>query len=124
VRGPASRTRVRICRDCCCGTTRKHPDVDHDALLERLVAATADVAQVDVSSCLLACEKSNVVVVQPGAEGRRRGGRPVWLREVLDESTVDAIAAWVRAGGPGLVAPPPELTTRLTSSGVLGDAVL
>jgi (2Fe-2S) ferredoxin len=113
-----------MCRDCCCGTARKHPGVDHDALFERLVAGTAGAAQVDASSCLLACEKSNVVVVQPGAPGRIRGGRPVWLREVLDERTVDAIAAWVHAGGPGLAEPPASLTARLTSPGVLGDAVL
>lgn len=121
---PPTGARVRVCRDCCCGTARKHPDVDHDALFRRLVAATAGVAEVAPSSCLLACEKSNVVVVQPGALGRRAGARPVWLRAVLDERAVDAIASWVSEGGPGLSAPPAELVPLVTTPGVLGDAVL
>ncbi len=115
---------MRVCRDCCCGTARKHPDVDHDALYARLSRATEGAAVVDATACLLACEKSNVVVVQPGASGRRRGGRPVWLAEVLDEPTVDAIARWVRAGGPGLSPVPEALLPRLTTPGVLGEAVL
>ena len=115
--------RVRVCRDCCCGTARKHPDVDHDELLDRLVDATEGVASVDVTSCLLACEKSNVVVVQPGVTGRRAGVRPVWLREVLDVRAVDEIARWVQAGGPGAAELPGSLTPLLTTPGVLGDPV-
>jgi (2Fe-2S) ferredoxin len=124
VTGSAGRVRVRVCRDCCCGTALKHPEVDHDALFERLVAAVAGAADVDASACLLACEKSNVVVVQPGRGDRRAGVRPVWLREVLDERAVDAIASWVHAGGPGLSDPPAELLPLLTTPGVLGEAVL
>jgi len=116
--------RVRVCRDCCCGTARKHPDVDHDALLDRLVEATEGVASVEVTSCLLACEKSNVVVVQPAATTRLAGGRPVWLRGVLDVRAVDAIARWVRAGGPGAADLPGSLTPLLTTPGVLGEQVL
>ena len=116
--------RVRVCRDCCCGTSRKHPDVDHDALLDRLAGAAHGAAVVDVSTCLLACEKSNVVVVQPSRAARRRGARPVWLREVLDPGTVDAIAGWVRAGGPGITAVPPTLSGLVTTPGVLGESVL
>jgi (2Fe-2S) ferredoxin len=116
--------RVRVCRDCCCGTAHKHPDVDHDALFDRLTRATGGAAVVDVSGCLLACEKSNVVVVQPSATARLRGARPVWLREVLDIGTVDAIAAWVRAGGPGVCEVPSTLTELVTTPGVLGEAVL
>jgi hypothetical protein len=116
--------RVRVCRDCCCGTPHKHPDVDHDALLDRLAGATHGAAVVDVSTCLLACEKSNVVVVQPSAAARRRGARPVWLREVLDVQAVDAIAGWVRSGGPGVAEVPPALATLVTTPGVLGEAVL
>jgi len=113
-----------MCRDCCCGTERKHPGVDHDALFERLVAATAGAARVDASGCLLACEKSNVVVVLPSAAGRRAGARPVWLREVLDVGAVDAVATWVRDGGPGLCDPPTALAALVTTPGVLGDGVL
>jgi (2Fe-2S) ferredoxin len=116
--------RLRVCRDCCCGTTRKHPGVDHDALVGRLAGATEGAAVVDLSTCLLACEKSNVVVVQPSSAARSRGARPVWLREVLDTGTVDAIADWVRAGGPGVSEVPPALTALVTTPGVLGEAVL
>ena len=116
--------RVRVCRDCCCGTARKHPGVDHDALFDRLAGATHGAAVVDASTCLLACEKSNVVVVQPSRAARHRGARPVWLREVLDDAAVDAIADWVRAGGPGVSDVPSTLTGLVTTPGVLGEAVL
>jgi (2Fe-2S) ferredoxin len=116
--------RVRVCRDCCCGTSHKHPDVDHDALFDRLAGAANGAAFVDVSTCLLACEKSNVVVVQPSTAARRRGARPVWLREVLDVEAVDAIAGWVRGGGPGVAEIPLTLAGLVTTPGVLGEAVL
>jgi hypothetical protein len=51
-------------------------------------------------------EHSNVAVVVPGRQARRAGARPVWLRWVLDDEATDAIAAWVRAGGPGRAALP------------------
>jgi (2Fe-2S) ferredoxin len=103
------RCRVRVCRDCCCGTERKHPQVDHDGLLARLTERVADRAEVDVTGCLLACEGSNVVVVSPSAAGRRAGARTVWFTRVLDERCVDVIAGWVRRGGPGRAAVPPQL---------------
>lgn len=98
---------IRVCRDCCCGTDRKHPDVDHDGLLAGLRAGARGRATVLVSPCLLACAESNVVILSPSPLGRRLGGRPVWLREVLDVETVENLVDWVRAGGPGL-APVPE----------------
>jgi (2Fe-2S) ferredoxin len=116
--------RVRVCRDCCCGSERKHPYVDHEGLFARLVAGTSGAAVVDASTCLLACEDSNVVVVSPGASARRAGARPVWLREVLDDAAVDAIAGWVRAGGPGVCDLPGALEPLVTGPGVLGEAVL
>ena len=93
--------RVRVCHDCCCGTVRKHPDVDHAALLDRLAQQTVGRAEVSVTACLLACDRSNVVVVSPSHEGRRAGGRPVWLMHVLEEATIDAVVEWLRQGGPG-----------------------
>jgi (2Fe-2S) ferredoxin len=88
--------RIRVCRDCCCGTPEKHPDVDHDALLAELVAGTRDHAHVSVTTCLLACDRSNVVVVSPG---------PYWFGRVLTRQTVAEVAAWVRAGGPEVALP-------------------
>ncbi len=61
-----------------------------------------------VSACLDVCEHANVIVVQPSAEGRAAGARPVWLGLVNDPDATEDIAAWVRAGGPG-VAPRPDI---------------
>ncbi len=58
--------------------------------------------RVRVSDCLDACEQSNVVVVHPSPGARRCGARPVWFGLVLDDDVTDDIAAWVRAGGPGV----------------------
>jgi len=104
---------VRVCRDCCCGTERKHPGVDHDGLLARLEVGTRGRARVLRSTCLLACDESNVVVVTPSVAGRRAGGRPVWVRAVLDVEAVDEITAWVTLGGPGVVPVPDALAPRV-----------
>lgn len=103
---------VRVCRECCCGSERKHPGVDHDGLLARLESRARGHATVAVSQCLLACDESNVVVVSPSPAGRRSGARPVWIRHVLDEQVVDALVDWVRAGGPGSAPLPPVLAAR------------
>jgi hypothetical protein len=104
---------VRVCRDCCCGTERKHPGVDHDGLLARLEVGTRGSARVLRSACLLACDESNVVVVTPSVTGRRAGARPVWVRGVLDQDAVDAITGWVALGGPGVVTMPESLAPRV-----------
>lgn len=36
----------------------------------------------------------------------RPHGRPVWLGLVNDDEALADIAAWIRAGGPGLAEPP------------------
>ncbi|WP_086022419.1 hypothetical protein [Streptomyces sp. LaPpAH-108] len=95
--------RVVVCRDCCCGTA-KVPGVDHAAQTARLRAEVP----VRVSECLDACERANVIVVQPSAAGRAAGGRPVWLGLVNDPAATEDITEWVRAGGPG-IAPLPEI---------------
>ena len=100
---------VRVCRDCCCGTEHKHPGVDHDGLLARLEVGTRGSARVLRSACLLACDESNVLVVTPSVAGRRAGGRPVWVRAVLDDETVDAVTGWVALGGPGVADVPARL---------------
>ncbi|MER7007727.1 hypothetical protein ABT297_32440 [Dactylosporangium sp. NPDC000555] len=98
---------LTVCRDCCCGSPDKHPGVDHDALLTALRAA--DGHRVRVSECLSVCERSNVVVVQPSRAGRRRGGRPVYLGEVLRDTAVAEVLSWLGAGGPGRAPMPPAL---------------
>ncbi|MFS0693824.1 (2Fe-2S) ferredoxin domain-containing protein [Streptomyces nitrosporeus] len=102
--GP-SRPTVSVCRGCCCGTP-KIPGVDHAGQLAGLRRAAGDGATVRAVDCLDACEHGNVIVVQPSAEGRRAGGRPVWLGLVNDPDAVTDIAAWAREGGPGLAEPP------------------
>ncbi|MBM7439902.1 (2Fe-2S) ferredoxin domain-containing protein [Streptomyces sp. HB132] len=102
--GP-SRPTVSVCRGCCCGTP-KIPGVDHAGQLAQLRGALDGAATVRAVECLDACEHGNVIVVQPSAEGRRAGGRPVWLGLVNDPQAVADIATWAGEGGPGLVDPP------------------
>ncbi|PVE11552.1 hypothetical protein [Streptomyces scopuliridis] len=101
----AARPTVTVCRGCCCGTP-KVPRLDHAAQLTDLRASLANVASVRRTDCLDACEHANVVVIQPSAEGRRAGGRPVWLGLVNDPDAAADITAWVKDGGPGLADPP------------------
>ncbi|QIQ01686.1 (2Fe-2S) ferredoxin domain-containing protein [Streptomyces liangshanensis] len=102
--GPARPT-VTVCRGCCCGTP-KVPGVDHAAQLRDLREALDGTATVRVTGCLDACERADVVVVQPSAAGRAAGGRPVWLGLVNDRDATADIAAWVESGGPGIAEPP------------------
>ncbi|MFG3246640.1 (2Fe-2S) ferredoxin domain-containing protein [Streptomyces sp. NPDC048187] len=95
--------RVVVCRDCCCGTP-KVTGVDHATQTARLRARVP----VRISACLDVCEQANVIVVQPSSQGRAAGARPVWLGLVNDPDATDDIAAWVRAGGPGVV-PLPDI---------------
>ncbi|WP_030739153.1 hypothetical protein [Streptomyces sp. NRRL S-31] len=102
---PAPRCTVTVCRGCCCGT-EKVPGVDHAGRLATLKAELGAVAQVRAVNCLDACERANVIVVQPSSRGRAAGGRPVWLGLVNDPDATADIATWVRQGGPGLADPP------------------
>ncbi|CAL9371376.1 (2Fe-2S) ferredoxin domain-containing protein [Streptomyces pilosus] len=101
----AARPTVTVCRGCCCGTAEV-PGQDHAAQLRALRRALDGTATVRVTDCLDACERANVVVVQPSAEGRGNGGRPVWLGLVNDPDTTADIVTWVEEGGPGLTDPP------------------
>ncbi|MEV1091208.1 (2Fe-2S) ferredoxin domain-containing protein [Streptomyces microflavus] len=105
----AARPTVTVCRGCCCGTAAKVPRLDHEAQLTDLRTSLAGVAMVRRADCLDACERANVIVVQPSAEGRKAGGRPVWLGQVNDPGAAADITAWVNDGGPGLVDPPDVL---------------
>lgn len=102
-----------VCHGCCCGTARKHPGVDHAGLLAALTDGIGGHGRVRTSECIDACERSNVVVVAPSPAARRAGARPVWLGEVLDVDEVDAVADWVRRGGPGVAAPAAVLAARV-----------
>jgi len=98
---------VVVCRGGDCGNRTKHPGFDHLGQLRRLRdEVDARSARVVSSTCLDACEHSNVVVVVPGTPGLARGGAAVWLGEVLDEATTAELVDWVRAGGPGVASEP------------------
>ncbi|MFJ7246249.1 (2Fe-2S) ferredoxin domain-containing protein [Kitasatospora sp. NPDC098652] len=114
-RGAGSPVTVTVCRGCCCGAEAKHPGVDHAGQYERLRTAVGPAGRVRAVKCLDVCSQSNVVVVGPSSEGRAAGGRPVWLGFVLMDEMIDDIAAWVRAGGPGLADPPGLLDLQLIS---------
>ncbi|WP_225825428.1 (2Fe-2S) ferredoxin domain-containing protein [Streptomyces naphthomycinicus] len=101
----AARPTVTVCRGCCCGTP-KVPGLDHTAQLRALRQALDGTATVRVTDCLDACERANVIVVQPSAEGREKGGRPVWLGLVNEPDATTDITAWIKDGGPGLADPP------------------
>lgn len=101
------RQTVVVCRGGDCSNRTKHPGFDHLAQLRRLRdGVDAEQGRVVTSTCLDACEHSNVVVVVPGAAGRERGGAPVWVGDVLDEATTTEIVGWVDAGGPGVADEP------------------
>lgn len=101
----AARPTVTVCRGCCCGSSGI-PGLDHPAQLRDLRQALGNAAIVRVTDCLDACERANVIVVQPSAAGRRNGGRPVWLGLVNDPDATTDITTWVRDGGPGITDPP------------------
>ncbi|MGA4860133.1 (2Fe-2S) ferredoxin domain-containing protein [Streptomyces koyangensis] len=91
------------CAGAGCGTP-KVTGVDHAAQTARL----RSLVPVRVSECLDVCEQANVIVVQPSAEGRAAGARPVWFGLVNDPDATEDIAARARAGSPG-VAPLPDI---------------
>lgn len=85
-----SASSVLVCRGCCCGTTRKAPEVDHEAQVSQLRSAALAVgARFHVVDCLGPCERANVVVV-------RDGDRRFWLGEIGDDETTQ-LAGWLGA---------------------------
>lgn len=106
------RCAITICHGCCCGTETKHSDVDsvgHRAAFREFAESAPELVRVQVSDCLDACDRSNVLVVRPSAAGRRRGARPVWLGAVLSGDQVAAVTTWVQDGGPGVAVLPKPL---------------
>lgn len=104
---------VTVCRGCCCGTTKKRPNVDHAERLETLRDLLAGAAAVRVTDCLGPCERSDVMVVSPSPAGRRAGARPVWLGQLNGRHEAGAIADWVHEGGPGFADLPESLRRSL-----------
>ncbi|GAA3549659.1 hypothetical protein GCM10022197_00610 [Microlunatus spumicola] len=92
---------VVVCRGGDCGNRTKHPGFDHVAQLRRIRLDLDGVADVVSSSCLDACDHSNVVVVLPGEDGRAAGADPVWIGRANDADTTADIVGWVEDGGPG-----------------------
>jgi hypothetical protein len=96
---------VLVCRDCCCGTTAKHPEVDHRAQLDAIESAVESFpgGRAVVTRCLDACSRSNVVVVR-----WREGGEPrsLWLGGILRPRQERLLCDWLARGGP-LSAPLP-----------------
>ncbi|MEM7327041.1 MAG: (2Fe-2S) ferredoxin domain-containing protein [Actinomycetota bacterium] len=82
--------RVLICRGCCCGTTRKHPDIDHDEQIE----AISSVARTRVVDCIDECLYSNVVVVRPTP------GESVWFGRLNSTLLTAELCEWLEDGAP------------------------
>jgi hypothetical protein len=103
---------VYLCRDCCCGTTRKHPEVDHEAQLASLRAAVAALpgAALRTTRCLDACQHSNLIVLRTIDGGRPR---TLWLGEILAEADTAALCRWIEDGGPTQPLPPALLRRRV-----------
>ena len=81
-----------VCRDCCCGTVRKHPDFDHAKQLELIECASELAgAKVRISTCLDECEHSNVVVVRRRNDAREA----VWFGGVLDMTATEVLTKWI-----------------------------
>lgn len=98
-----------VCRGCCCGSTQKHPHVDHEAHLDALRHAAGHSpvpTRVRTVACLSACALSNVVVVRT-AHGPR--DHLHWFALLLDDDVVDELAGWVATGARG---PAPAVVRR------------
>ena len=84
---------VLLCRDCCCGTERKHPEVDHAAQERELREAAADGGgRVIRTRCLGVCEHSNVVVIKTAE-------RTHWFGGALTPEQTRLLTEFVRSAG-------------------------
>lgn len=90
---------VLVCRDCCCGTTEKHPGTDHGGQRAALLACgAAEGVRVRVVECLDECDRSNVVLVRDFSRGRRP--TDTWLGGVLEPEATEELCGWIAEGGP------------------------
>ncbi|GGF50392.1 hypothetical protein GCM10011519_25430 [Marmoricola endophyticus] len=95
-----------VCHDCCCGTTTKHPTVDHEAQRHAVRRCASDRVRVREVECLDECDRSNVVLVRDHRLPRRE--RDTWLGRLLTSEETDALTRWLTEDGPL----PEELTRR------------
>jgi len=91
---------VLLCRDCCCGTYRKHYGFNHRQQEIDLKAAVTEAGgKLLRVNCLDACSHSNVVVLRTQNHGR------IWFGGLADEASHEALVAFVRAGARGEIPP-------------------
>ncbi len=92
---------VMLCRDCCCGTTSKHPRTDHEGQVFALEDAVREqpALEVRVVDCLDVCERSNVALVRRRALPRKE--RDTWLGGLLTPGATGALVAWLQDGATG-----------------------
>ena len=94
--------RVQVCRGCCCGTVRKHPETDHEGQLK----AISTVARTRVVKCVGECAYSNVIIVRPG-----NGAESIWLGGINDAELTDAVCEWLTDGASQ--PPPPVIQSKV-----------
>lgn len=70
---------------------------------------------VRTSDCLDVCSRANIVVVHPSAQGRSRGGRPVWFGDMTEDPLIEDLDDWIFEGGPGIAPVPESLVSHVTS---------
>lgn len=77
--------KVFNCRGCCCGTRKKHPGVDSEALSKLLKEGAREAgAGYRRTDCLGPCGQGSIVVV-------RAAGRTRWFRKMDDEDATLAL---------------------------------
>lgn len=104
----------------CAGETLAGRDPHPGGQLARLRRLEQDgVARLTLSECLDECERGDVVVARP-LRRRHRGARPVWFERLAGDELTDALAEWLRAGGPG-AAPVPDALRPFVIDRTAGD---
>ncbi len=97
----------------CVGETLGADDPVPGGQLARLRAMQeASEVRLTLVECLDECERGDVVVVRPCTAARGRG-RPAWFAGLAGDDVTGALREWVRSGGPGVSALPPELAALL-----------
>ncbi|MDC7122618.1 hypothetical protein OMK64_13840 [Cellulomonas fimi] len=105
----------------CAGETLEGVDVLPGGQAERLRRlAETGVARLTFVDCLDECERGDVVVARPTAHCRRAGVAPVWFERLAGDEPTEALAAWLRRGGPG-GGPPPAVLRDLVIDRGLAD---